>query len=296
MAYSDELGTAFIGLGGSNLDAPLMRLLMCDAIVPGTQPASDSYVYLISRPDGRPCYVGKGRGNRWLVHARGSHNSHLANIYAKADGELPVRKVCEKISDKLATELEVFLIQEIGREKHGGPLVNKTDGGEGTVGFDAPKSAEHRKKIGLANMGRFVSEATCRLISQANKGRKRSPEAVERSAAGIRGRKRGAPSAETLLKMSVAFKGKKHSEKTRLAMSAARKGKPKSESHALAIGKALKGRVYTDTALRNFRNGQLAVSAETSKRVSDWHASLTVEQKKQRAANIAAGIAKARKK
>ena len=42
MAYSDDLGTAFIGLGGSNLDAPLMRLLMCDAIVPGTQPGYET--------------------------------------------------------------------------------------------------------------------------------------------------------------------------------------------------------------------------------------------------------------
>ncbi len=94
----------------------------------------NSYVYVIFRPDGEPCYVGKGRGGRWLRHVTRSHNPHLQNIYAMADGHLPIVKVREDITDVEAIETEIALIAAIGRECHGGPLVNQTDGGDGTAG------------------------------------------------------------------------------------------------------------------------------------------------------------------
>jgi len=94
----------------------------------------DSYVYIIFRSDGRPCYVGKGRGERWRRHDRHKQNPHLGAIFAKADGKLPVVKIKECLTNEEAVALEILLIDTIGREHNGGPLVNLTDGGEGTVG------------------------------------------------------------------------------------------------------------------------------------------------------------------
>ena len=75
------------------------------------------YVYLISRHDGTPCYVGKGKGNRWRLHAKKSHNKHLAQSYESAGGELPIRKIVDFVSELEAFELEKFLIAEIGRDR-----------------------------------------------------------------------------------------------------------------------------------------------------------------------------------
>jgi hypothetical protein len=95
---------------------------------------TDSYIYIIFRQDGRPCYVGKGRGARWRRHDRHKQNPHLGAIFDQAGGKLPVVKIKDGITDDEARALEVLLIAAIGREKHGGPLVNLTDGGDGTVG------------------------------------------------------------------------------------------------------------------------------------------------------------------
>lgn len=94
------------------------------------------YVYVIFRPNGLPCYVGKGFGGRWKRHSVNSHNHHLRNIYRKFGPDLPIVKVREFISDFEAIETEVALISIIGRQKEGGPLVNMTNGGEGASGID----------------------------------------------------------------------------------------------------------------------------------------------------------------
>jgi hypothetical protein len=136
--------------------------------------AANSYVYLISRSDGTPCYVGKGKRRRMHEHAKHTANRHLARIYAKADGVLPVRKIDEKLTGALATELEVFLIKEIGREKNGGPLVNLTDGGDGTHGRIVAQ--ESRKKSSISHTGRRLSLETRLNMSQSGKGRKLTTE------------------------------------------------------------------------------------------------------------------------
>jgi hypothetical protein len=123
---------------------------------------SDFYIYIYFRPNGVPCYVGKGRGRRWRDHFRATRNPHLANIIKTAGGEIPVAKIHVGLSEAQAFQFEVALIKAIGR-KPAGPLVNLTDGGEGPTGQKMspqaralmseqrrgkPKSPDHRAKLG----------------------------------------------------------------------------------------------------------------------------------------------------
>ena len=95
----------------------------------------ESYVYVVFRPNGIPCYVGKGKGDRWRRHDRKSkQNPHFAAILNLAGGDLPTAIIRHNLTDDEAIEIEIALIKAIGREIHGGPLVNMTDGGDGTAG------------------------------------------------------------------------------------------------------------------------------------------------------------------
>ena len=109
-------------------------------------PPKNFYVYIWFRPDGIPCYVGKGQGNRWLRTR--PHNRHLKNIIVKAKREgkdIPKIKVRVGLTEAEAFDTEVAFIAAIGRCKNGGPLVNFTDGGEGVSNPPASVRAKIRK-------------------------------------------------------------------------------------------------------------------------------------------------------
>jgi len=104
------------------------------------------YVYVFFRPwDGSPCYVGKGKGNRWKeLNQHDRTNRHLLRIIAKAKHlglELPVIKVRENLTESDAFATERAFVAAIGRGKYG-PLVNLTDGGEGSTGIRHSKKSK----------------------------------------------------------------------------------------------------------------------------------------------------------
>ena len=105
------------------------------------------YVYLYLRSSdsangkkGTPYYVGKGKGNRWII----------------PHGRLPVPKnkdyiikIAENLSESDAFTLEIRMITEHGRLDLGtGILRNHTDGGDGTSGYKLTQEqlAEHIKR------------------------------------------------------------------------------------------------------------------------------------------------------
>ena len=109
----------------------------------------DYYVYFLFREEGgEPFYVGKGTRNRWAGHekdALAGGSSHKARIIRKIIIELshlPKKKIAEGLTEEEAFALEVRLIADIGRYPNG-PLVNKTDGGDGVSGF---KFSEEQNK------------------------------------------------------------------------------------------------------------------------------------------------------
>ena len=176
------------------------------------------YVYVIFRPNGIPCYVGKGRGTRWLQHeklGKRHHNKHLANIIANAGGDVPKVKIRQNLTNEQACEIEIALIRVIGRECHGGPLVNLTDGGEGAPGIKRVVSAETKEKLRISHLGK-----------------KQSAETKEKRAAKNRGKKR---SAEFCIRMSIVRRGEKRSIETRQNMNRAKIGMKLSAAHRLKI-------------------------------------------------------------
>ncbi len=112
---------------------------------------NDFYVYfLLRKEDGTPFYVGKGVGKRIDDHEKAAltgEDSHKARIIRKIItklGYLPKKKVAGGLIELEAFALEINLIAEIGRYPDG-PLVNKTDGGEGFSGLIF--TPEHRSAI-----------------------------------------------------------------------------------------------------------------------------------------------------
>lgn len=102
------------------------------------------YVYIICDPrpgkNNVPVYIGKGQRRRAYFHFKGkSCNRPLRHLIAKchADGH----KIESKIIERFATEeealaAEIALIAKYGRRDLGaGSLLNLTNGGDGTVGY-----------------------------------------------------------------------------------------------------------------------------------------------------------------
>lgn len=166
------------------------------------------YVYALFRPDGIPCYIGKGKGKRWL-HC-GVSNPHLARIIKQAAAAglgIPRIKIRENLSEDEAFQIEIALIAAIGRVSVGGPLVNMTDGGDGIINlpeesrakmrvaaknrppdhYDGvriaarrmagiPKSKSHRANISKGRTGIIFSPAHCDAISKSMKIKSEQPD------------------------------------------------------------------------------------------------------------------------
>lgn len=107
-------------------------------------------------------------------------NIHLARIFKKAGGPLPVVILQESLPERTALEYECALIAANGRTINGGPLANLTDGGDGISGFVF--SEESIAKIKLARRNFRHSAETKAKMSLARKGKKFSKEHREKLA------------------------------------------------------------------------------------------------------------------
>lgn len=213
------------------------------------------YVYVLFRPDLTPCYVGKGQGNRINDHKSTSRNRQLGHIIANAKEPILRHKVAVNLTEELAHALEIALIADYGRQIHGGMLVNKTNGGDGTSGYKPPKckgaahslkmsgrvlSDEHRAKIGVANRGKVRTEAHRKALSITKTGVPQSEEhrlAISRSSKGV---PRGPYSDARKAAISAAKKGVPMTLEARSKMSLARMGMPVSDQARKKIGAAVK--------------------------------------------------------
>lgn len=235
---------------------------------PLPQMRCDFYVYVIFRLDGAPCYVGKGRGDRWKRHATSSHNQHLARIFVKDGGELPVLKVREGLTDAQAMETEVAFIAAIGRGECG-PLVNKTDGGEGASGHT--HTPESKAKMAAIGMLREYSEATRQKMSAAKRGKKLTPAHIAKVVASLTGSKRTPETRERMVasqcdlrlrrgleiseKIAASKRGIPRSAEARAKMSVAKLGKKISPEHKAKSAAFHRGRKRSVEARANIAAG-----------------------------------------
>jgi hypothetical protein len=147
------------------------------------------YVYAYFRLDGSPCYIGKGKGDRWRHRGSSGRNLHFLRIrdQAKAIGkDLPCEKLIEGLSDQEALDLEAFLIAAIGRECDGNPLVNLSVGGDrGPVGYRY--TPEQSEAHGARRRGKRLSSEWCAAISASLKGKPKSAKHAAAAAAAQRG-------------------------------------------------------------------------------------------------------------
>lgn len=112
--------------------------------------SDDYYVYTLSRPDGGVFYVGMGHGeriNRHEVMANRGDRSERSNIIRKviASGQSISKNIVRRFHNDIeAKQYEVSLIAEIGRKDlKAGPLVNRTNGGDGVTGWSEEMRAQH---------------------------------------------------------------------------------------------------------------------------------------------------------
>ena len=108
----------------------------------------------------RPIYVGSGRNERWKDHlnckdTRGLYSREYLQKEIKRIREIgkePIIEALTGITRKEGFKWEIKLIQAIGRKDlKTGPLLNKTDGGEGPSNL----SLKTRKRISKAQKKRW---------------------------------------------------------------------------------------------------------------------------------------------
>lgn len=122
------------------------------------------YVYLHIKADtGQPFYVGKGKGNRAnSIHHRNNFWKNIVNKHG-----FDVIMLEENLTETKAFEQEAYWISRIGRNDLGlGPLVNFTDGGEGTAGLK--HSDETKIKCGITNIGNKYNQGKQHRLGHKN--------------------------------------------------------------------------------------------------------------------------------
>lgn len=129
-------------------------------------------------------YVGKGSRYRYYAHGKSWNKSspHFNRKIAKmqAAGITVPFIIIDRFEDEMeAFNLERLLIQQIGRLDQGkGPLLNFTDGGEGSSGHTL--SAESKEKIRKRRLGKHHTTETKMRISMIKKGKCLSVETIQK--------------------------------------------------------------------------------------------------------------------
>ncbi len=219
---------------------------------------SEFYVYALYRDIeclGPPFYIGKGSGRRLMAtillsQTTNKHKRAVCALLIREFGTVPKMTLASGLTEKAALQLEIALIKGFGRQPLG-PLVNRTDGGDGTIGMEV--SEVTRAKQSVAQQGKTRTLESRALVSQRLLGRKRPPEVVAKIREAHTGMKRSAesrakmcasqanPSSAKREKIRASLTGRKRTPESVAKTAAANRGKRWTEEQKAK----LKGRVRT---------------------------------------------------
>lgn len=210
------------------------------------------YVYILDDWLGVPRYVGAGSGVRWNTTRFHDDGNPAKNAFLKETrsrlGRIPFRIIKDDLSQEEAWQLELQIIDQIGR-KPDGPLVNlSVGGGQGPIGVR--RSEEQRAKISASLTGRTLSPDHVAAIAAASTGRTQSEEVKKRKNAKLRGRKR---TPEQLARIRAA-----------VARRASRKGIPLTADQRANQSAGAKARWTRDPAPRAQRGEDGKFTKETA--------------------------------
>jgi hypothetical protein len=222
----------------------------------------DFYVYEHVRPDtGAVFYVGKGRRRRAYALKGGRNQRHerVVNKLAEAGLSVSIAIVADGLSEEQAFRLERERIA-LWRVNNA-PLVNMTDGGEGTSGLPSwrkgkppsPKEMERLRALAAAQRGKSLSPERVAKMAEAARGRVHSPETRAKIAAANRLR---VWSPETGAKISAATTGKHGGPKS--AQTRERMRKPKSPEHRAKLRKPRSAEARARMSVAQYRRWALA--------------------------------------
>ena len=180
------------------------------------------YVYIYRDPSrgNEPFYVGKGFNKRAYVHLKRTDRHPFTYRLAKMkrNGIEPHIEIIRCNNEEVAFAAEVLSIRVLGRKDLGlGPLVNMTDGGEGTSGYRHTEEtrqnmSDAQKGENNSFYGKSHSNEHCKKISNAQKGKSHSVESRQKMSDAQKGENNHnfgkSLSVETCQKLSAANKGK----------------------------------------------------------------------------------------
>lgn len=145
----------------------------------------DCYVYQWFDTSNGKRYIGKGRGDRAVVHLRPCIDSVLSRALRKRREAFRLTYLAVGLTESRALSLEVYLINALDTQVPRG--YNVTSGGEGVAGLR--HSTESRLKMAQSASVRFSSPEARESLALRRKGRRDSQETRARKSAARRGEK-----------------------------------------------------------------------------------------------------------
>jgi hypothetical protein len=136
-------------------------MFYCYILLDPTKPGTHTYENLTF--DFEPFYVGKGKGSRIDSHDKvkdtKTHKRAKIQKIKKSGLEVIKIKLFENLSESAAFDLEKSIISLIGRkDKNEGPLLNLTNGGEGSSGTLHSIETKEKRSISIKNWWSLLKE------------------------------------------------------------------------------------------------------------------------------------------
>ena len=213
---------------------------------------NDCFVYIDRKPCGEPFYVGIGTAKRVRLKDRNAHHKNICNKYPDW-----TREIFYTGDTESCKRIEKYLIAEFGRRDLGlGTLVNMTDGGDGTNGWQCTpeeldrrsaqskklwQSEEHRERMRKLSTGRSITDEARAKIGDAHRGKVISIEVREKIRSKLIGRK---PTEEAVRKSAESRKGMVFTEERKQNISKALTGKKQTPEQIQKFREATTGMVW----------------------------------------------------